>query len=612
MKKFLFTSIITITYLLQSFALSAQDGTLDNSFGINGKARFAVTGLVDQNNVFALQTDGKMITAGPYNSGTNWDLVVVRLNSDGSPDNSFGTSGKVTTAVATGNEVPYGIVIQPDGKIIIGGGGNNADADVFLVRYNSNGTLDNSFDGDGIVITNMGGNEGAFGVALQPDGKIVAAGYSTVGGQLEPTAFRYNSNGTPDNSFDGDGIAVFAGMPTNDNMRGGLAIQPDGKIVMAGNDNYSGGNFHGELVRLNADGSPDNSFGVNGLVNFNALPFALFYGMTIQTDGKIIGVGSGATSTNPGSSGGLIARFNTNGTLDNTFNGNGYNLSQIGYASGVYGVLQQTNGKLIGAGSTRFQDPISGNVNYDFVCERFNINGSFDNAFDGDGVLVVQFGNNVDDGGGPIAIQPDGKYLFSGFVLNGASQDFAVMRVQSDVSILPVGLLEFKAAKRNNRIELSWTTTSEQNNRGFEIQRSVDGINFTKTGWVNGAGNSSTVQHYYFTDALPVKGKNFYRLNQIDFDGRNKLSAIRKVNFEATVDFTVYPNPVITTAQVQLNENAAMIRLLDISGKELWRKEKNRAGGTVTIPMQYFSSGIYLLQVTNNSGEAVTQKIIKQ
>ncbi len=612
MKKNLFTSIITITYLLQSFSLSGQDGTLDNSFGINGKARFAVTGLVDQNNVFALQTDGKMITAGPYNSGTNWDLVVVRLNSDGSPDNSFGTSGKITTAVATGNEVPYGIVIQPDGKIIIGGGGNNADADVFLVRYNSNGTLDNSFDGDGIVITNMGGNEGAFGVALQPDGKIVAAGYSTVGGQLEPTAFRYNSNGTPDNSFDGDGIAVFAGMPTNDNMRGGLAIQPDGKIVMAGNDNYSGGNIHGELVRLNADGSPDNSFGVNGLVNFNALPFALFYGMTIQTDGKIIGVGSGATSTNPGSSGGLIARFNTNGTLDNTFNGNGYNLSQIGYASGVYGVLQQTNGKLIGAGSTRFQDPISGNVNYDFVCERFNINGSFDNAFDGDGVLVVQFGNNVDDGGGPIAIQPDGKYLFSGFVLNGASQDFAVMRVQSDVSVLPVGLLEFKAAKRNNSVELSWTTTSEQNNSGFEIQRSVDGINFTKTGWVNGAGNSSTLQHYYFTDAMPAKGKNFYRLNQIDFDGRNKLSDIRKVNFEATVDFTVYPNPVITTAQVQLNENAAVIRLLDISGKELWHKEKNRAGGTVTIPMQYFSSGIYLLQVTNNSGEAVTQKIIKQ
>ena len=119
MKKFLFTSIITITYLLQSFALSAQDGTLDNSFGINGKARFAVPGLVDQNAVFALQPDGKMITAGAYNSGTNWDLVVVRLNSDGSPDNSFGVSGKVTAAISPGTDVPFGIVLQPDGKIII-------------------------------------------------------------------------------------------------------------------------------------------------------------------------------------------------------------------------------------------------------------------------------------------------------------------------------------------------------------------------------------------------------------------------------------------------------------------------------------------------------------
>jgi uncharacterized delta-60 repeat protein len=268
MKTYLRKSIFSIVFLMLSLLLSAQDGTLDNSFGINGKARFAVTGLVDQNNVFALQSRWQNDNSRPYNSGTNWDLVVVRLNSDGSPDNSFGVAGKVTTSVSTGDEVPYGIVLQPDGKIIIVGGCNNANGDAFLVRYNTNGTPDNSFDGDGIVVTDMGNNEAAFGVVLQPDGKIITGGYETVGGQQDPAAFRYNSNGTLDNSFDGDGIAVFAGPATNDIARGGLVLQPDGKIVMAGGDNYSGGNFHAELVRLNANGTPDNSFGVNGLVTF--------------------------------------------------------------------------------------------------------------------------------------------------------------------------------------------------------------------------------------------------------------------------------------------------------------------------------------------------------
>jgi uncharacterized delta-60 repeat protein len=610
MKTTVLISIFIIS-LLRSTIVSAQDGMLDNSFGINGKARFAVTGLVDQNNVFALQADGKMITAGAYNSGTNWDLVVVRLNGDGSPDNSFGVSGKVTAAISPGTDVPFGIVLQPDGKIIIAGGCNNATTDVFLVRYNSDGTPDNSFDGDGMVITDAGGNELAFGVVLQPDGKIVAAGYANPGGQLDPAAFRYNSNGTLDNSFDGDGIAVFAGPATDDYARGGLVLQSDGKIVMGGVDNYTSGNFHAELVRFNANGTPDNSFGVNGLATFPSLPFALFYSMTIQTDGKVIGAGVGATSMSPGSGAFLMARFNTNGTLDNSFNGTGYNLYGVGYNCGFTGVTQQANGKLIAAGYARYTDPITTAITYDFAMGRYNTNGTLDNAFDADGVLVVQFGDNVDDGAGPLAIQPDGKYLFAGFVLNGSWQDFAVIRVQSDMLPLPIGLINFKAIKKNNTAELSWSTSFEQNNKGFEILRSNDGINFNAIGWVNGVGNSSTINNYSFTDNTPAKGNNFYRFKQIDLGNRTKLSEVQKLIFDAKINFVVYPNPVVNFAQVQLNEDAALVKLTDISGKELWRKENNKAG-LLAIPMQQLSSGFYVLQVTNSNGDTITQKIMKQ
>jgi uncharacterized delta-60 repeat protein len=602
---------IVILALLRSFVVSAQDGMLDNSFGINGKARFAVTGLVDQNNVFALQADGKMITAGGYNSGSNWDLVVVRLNSDGSPDNSFGVNGKVTSVISANNDVPYGIALQPDGKIIIAGGCKNVDFDAFLVRYNSNGTPDNSFDGDGIVVTDMGGNEAAFGVVLQPDGKIVAGGCTSTGGQLDPAAFRYNSNGTLDNSFDGDGMAVIAGPSTDDYSRGGLALQADGKIVMAGVDNYTSGNFHAELVRLNSNGTPDNSFGVNGLVTFPSLPFALFYTMTIQADGKIIGAGVGATTANPGSAAPLIARFNNNGTQDNSFNGTGYNMYGVGYNGGIIGVTQQSNGKLITNGYARYSDPITAAITYDFAMARYNTNGTLDNAFDGDGVLVVQFGFNVDDGGTALAVQPDGKYLFSGFVFNGTDQDFAVMRVQSDLSTLPISLTNFKAIKKNNIAELSWSTSFEQNNKGFEIQRSNDGVNFNAIGWVDGIGNSSTVNNYSFTDKAPAKGNNFYRFKQIDLDNRIKLSDIQKLVFDATVDLIVFPNPVKNIAQVQLNEDAALIKLTDMNGKELWRKENIKAG-ILSIPILQWSNGIYVLQVTNSDGRTVAQKIMKQ
>jgi uncharacterized delta-60 repeat protein len=333
--------------------------------------------------------------------------------------------------------------------------------------------------------------------------------------------------------------------------------------------------------------------------------------MTIQLDGKIIGAGVGATTSNPGSGSHLIARFNIDGTQDNSFNGTGYNLYGIGYNSGIIGVMQQSNGKLITNGYARYIDPITAAVTYDFAMTRYNTNGTLDNAFDGDGILVVQFGNNVDDGGAALAIQPDGKYLFSGFVLNGAWQDFAVMRVQSDLSTLPISLINFKAVKKNNTAELSWATSFEQNNKGFEILRSADGINFTAIGWVNAVGNSSTVNNYSYTDKAPVKGNNFYRFKQIDLDNRTKLSDIQKLVFSTTIDFTVYPNPVTNNAQVQLGEDAGLVRLTDMNGKELWRKKNNKAG-ILILPMQQYCSGIYLLQVTNNNGETATQKIVKQ
>ncbi len=611
MKKFLPAFIHCIVFVLIAIFSSAQDGTLDNSFGASGKATFAVTGLQDASNAFALQPDGKMITAGTYISGgSNWDLVVVRLNSDGSPDNTFGTAGKVTSDITVGHDVPWRIALQTDGKIVIAGyGQNGTNTDAIIVRYNTIGSLDNTFDGDGKVIIDLGSDEIAFALTIQPDGKILAAGLSISGGQSEATAFRYNTDGSPDNTFDGDGIAVFSGPLTNDHIRE-VAVQADGKIVMAGADNYSGGNFHGEVIRLNADGTPDNSFGTNGLVT-HPLNYAIFYGMTLQADGKIVAVGAGNTAMNPGSGGSLVARFNTDGTPDNTFDGDGYHLMQIGYTSGITGIRQDANGKLVGAGFTRFADPITSAITYDFLIERYTTTGNLDNTFDGDGVLVVQFGFNVDDGAALPAIQPNGKILASGFTYNGVSQDFAVLRVNSALSILPVSLTAFNAVKRNNRGELSWTTASEQNNRGFEIQRSADGITYNRIGWRDGVVNSNSLLSYSFTDLLPLKGKNFYRLKQIDLDNKPAMSEIRTLNFDQLIDLHIYPNPAREVLNIQLSDNVVSLKILDMQGRVVWQKENTIGLLFLSVPIQKIVPGLYVVDVMDTENNHQTQKFIK-
>src|SRR5690349_18434368 len=111
--------------LLLAFLCSAQDGTLDNSFGTNGTARFAVPGMQNISNGIALQSDGKIVTCGTLNNGANKDFVIVRFNANGTPDNNFGTAGKVTTAISTGDDIANGVAIQSDGKIVVAGKGNN-------------------------------------------------------------------------------------------------------------------------------------------------------------------------------------------------------------------------------------------------------------------------------------------------------------------------------------------------------------------------------------------------------------------------------------------------------------------------------------------------------
>ncbi|MFI5134258.1 MAG: delta-60 repeat domain-containing protein, partial [Chitinophagales bacterium] len=236
-------------------------------------------------------------------------------------DNTF-NGGIVTTSVSTDDEFARAVAIQPDGKIVLAGNVsfNGAYADFALARYNSNGTLDNGFAYGGKLTTAIGESDDiANAVAIQPDGKIIAAGYSYVGEHFDFALARYNADGVPDKSFNTDGKLISSVGKFNDVINS-IAVQPDGKIVAAG---YSSDGIqnHFAIVRYNIDGTLDRTFNSTGFV---VLPIGSgnseISSVCIQPDGKIIAAGF---SDNNSKSNFTLARLNQDGTFDQSFNFDG-------------------------------------------------------------------------------------------------------------------------------------------------------------------------------------------------------------------------------------------------------------------------------------------------
>ena len=248
-------------FLWSAAPILAAPGDLDLTFGNGGKVLTPIGSGNDYSFGAAIQSDGKIVLAGESYNGANRDFALARYNPDGSLDASFGSGGKVVTPIGSRDESAGDIAIQPDGKIVVAGYSINADsfADFALVRYNANGSLDNSFGTGGKVTTSFGsvGSDVviAHAIAIQADGKIVAAGRSF--GNFNKFALaRYNTNGSLDTSF-GTGGKLTTQISSNSNDEAyAVAIQSDGKIVVGGRS-FNGATYDFAVVKYNTDGSLD-------------------------------------------------------------------------------------------------------------------------------------------------------------------------------------------------------------------------------------------------------------------------------------------------------------------------------------------------------------------
>ena len=397
-------------------------GSLDTSFDGDGKVVTPVGNSFDTGYSVAIQADGRIVVAGTSNNGSNDDFAVVRYNANGTLDTSFDGDGKAITAVGSGHDSAYSVAIQTDGRIVVVGSTvNGSTVDIAVVRYNTNGTLDTSFDGDGKAITPIGSSsvDIAFSVAIQTDGRLVAAGSSRTGSQGDIAVVRYNTNGTLDTSFDGDGKVTTSIGPSEDIARS-VEIQTDGRIVVAGNS-FDGPDPDFALVRYNTDGSLDTSFDGDGkVITPVGSDKSVAYSVAIQTDGRIVAAGCTGCISEAGDDFAVV-RYNTDGTLDTSFDGDGTVITQVGSGSDqAYSIAAQTDGRLVVAGYS-----YSGSTE-DFAVVRYNTNGALDNSFDGDGKAITPFGSG--SVAYSVAIQADGQILAAGDSRVAGSTDFALVR----------------------------------------------------------------------------------------------------------------------------------------------------------------------------------------
>ena len=406
---------IAVATALKTNPAYAAPGDLDSTFGTGGKVTTDLGCCGGGANAIAIQTDGKLIAAGASGAGA---FALSRYNRDGTLDPTFGTGGIVTTVNGI-FDVFRAVTLQADGKIVAAGSSCSPIGGCFqlaVARYNSDGSLDTSFGLGGSVITTYTSPIQAFAVAIQSDGKIVAAG-----GTLSPLASdfilaRYNSDGSLDASFGTGGFVTTDFFGGNDRATG-LALQKDGKIVAVG---VGGPSFDFALARYNADGTLDTTFGSGGLVTTDFGSFQSANGVAIQSDGKIVAAGVGGNQF-------AVARYNPDGTLDTSFNGTG-KATTLFFGQNIETATSlaiQSNGKIV----------LAGTVPFNFALARFNSNGTLDTSFHGNGQVTTDFGSASD--ANAVLVQPDGMIVAAGGAGPFTPSDlFALARYEGDPPFL--------------------------------------------------------------------------------------------------------------------------------------------------------------------------------
>jgi uncharacterized delta-60 repeat protein len=406
MKKLIFICLL-ITCVENLFA---QDGLLDTTFGINGIVITDILSNDDFTYSVISQNEDKILVLGESSNSNSDNFCILRYNSDGTLDQTFGNNGKIISDI-TNSGYLFDIKIQNDGKIV-GIYNNNGNNVVF--RFNIDGSPDLSFADQGKIIINFPEYEiNAITLTIQNDDKIIVAGNAQIViGFTVSAIMRYNNDGSVDNSFGNSGLVI-------NNIGGSITlvkIQSDSKILTIGN--FLGSSY--ALSRYDSNGILDLGFGINGIINGIANSDTFMSDLLIQDDSKILLGGVSRNQTEFYKT--TLVRYDTNGNIDNSFGNGGIaiienNQNEVRSSS----LLLQNDGKIIIGGS------ILSNTNFNFLLTRLNTNGTRDNSFGVNGITTTYINSNnswISD----IAFMPDGKIIAAGINANSSSYDIVLTK----------------------------------------------------------------------------------------------------------------------------------------------------------------------------------------
>lgn len=513
----------------------------------------------------------------------------------GSLNPAFGTNGITTTNIGTYSAIARNdIALQPDGKVVMVGWTKDSPFASFVItRYSSVGFLDPTFDGDGIAYVDDFGSpdDHATSTAVQEDGKILAAGFSSTVSIGDFVIFRLKTNGKLDSTFNGNGKLRLA-LSTQEARCFTIALQPNGKILMAGSAKL-GTYSDFALARINPDGSVDSTFGVGGIVvqslgNVNSRIHAI----ALQPDGKIVTVGSINFGGNQDFT---LARFNSDGTLDTSFGNQGTIIDPLSNGeNAAYAVAIQPDGKILVAGN-RYVSAKSA-----FALVRYCPNGYRDESFGTNGISdPPPFG--VKSSAYAMTLQPDNRILIAGTVLGNSYMDSLALAKYN-----PDGTLNTSFGTGG------FVTTKVPNSPSakiFSILLKPD--NSILVGGYASLTTTNTSAHLMLA--------NYF--NSLDTTQINSVEcapvAVGEPSLER-LDVRVFPNPVEHSATLSYNlqegDNVS-IRLFDLNGRlvriAVDKEFRKKGVNTETILLEAIPFGCYMLQI-RSSDYTANVKIVKQ
>jgi uncharacterized delta-60 repeat protein len=584
---FLFFSLLFARYIT-----IAQAGAPDKTFGDNGL-------VVDKNlpgydTHIAYQKDGKYVVS--INLVTVNGFSIARYNTEGIIDSSFGKNGLVTPVFSNGTGYCSETKMQADNKLLACGAINHSGINnIMLLRYIDNGEPDPFFGKQGLVDFNIEPGISSFAIdfAIQPDGKIVVIGKCNKGinGSYIPFIIRLDDKGDIDKQFGSEGKVYIASVtPTEISS---VIIKSTGNIIIGGTYSYLSSPKFMTSSYFNS-GVLDKTYGLDGiaLYSFGDGTFAKLKDIALQGDEKIVCGGYSQIVGSPTKM--SLVRFDKDGKPDSTFDDYGAYIIQSKDESLITNVLVQDDNKLLAAGSFNPSGESS-----QFAIVRIMPDGRLDSSFGINGLSLFPANNSYycNDA----LLQNDNKIMLAGnaYITEDGQQYLALIRYNNNPSKKQIIITKIKKWLQHHN-GFTWDANSTISS--YVIQRSYDGTHFNSIARIN-AGSSS---NYTYTDASPLSGNNYYRLQTTSTSGAVNYSNVIAVT---NSDIKISPNPAKNSLQIQGLPSNTKVTVVDFVGNIKLQTEANTNNYNLNIAS--LKAGNYLLKIETKDN-VVTKKFVKE